>query len=259
MQSSRERDIRQTQTDRRREDTISADEDAPLSTTAFELQRIWREGNDTCGICRVVGRDVARHIDALFYENVNDAPTRDTIRRAGGFCRYHAGAIIRQGDALGTAIILRDVLTAQLRSIGEAPAPAPGGLLKFAQVFKDEGEDTWQKEIKCRPCPICDAERDITATVIAGLLRALRDAEFAALFTGSARLCVGHYNLTMARADTDRRSQVREVMIRTLRDITGRLAELARKHDYRFADEPQGEEMRSWRTALNISSSWIEE
>jgi hypothetical protein len=42
-----------------------------------------------------------------------------------------------------------------------------------------------------------------------------------------------------------------------LERLTDQLAELARKHDYRFKGEPKGEEMTSWRQALNASSSWI--
>src|SRR5579884_3012804 len=66
------------------------DGDSQLSTTAFELKRLWQDGSDVCGVCLAVRRGVERRIDALFYENVNDVPARQAIRQAGGFCRHHA-------------------------------------------------------------------------------------------------------------------------------------------------------------------------
>jgi hypothetical protein len=70
---------------------------------------------------------------------------------------------------------------------------------------------------------------------------------------------VAHFRLAFAQAgDGDRWVKILETQKNALRRLTDRLAELARKHDYRFRDEPRGEEMTSWREALNASSSWIE-
>ncbi|HZU13782.1 MAG TPA: DUF6062 family protein [Chloroflexota bacterium] len=234
------------------------DGDSQLSTTAFELKRLWQDGSDVCGVCLAVRRGVERRIDALFYENVNDVPARQAIRQAGGFCRYHAGFILRQGDALGTAIILRDVLTAHLRSLEGGQSRSAGSLLDLSRLVRSAPGATWESEVARRPCTVCDAERDITWTVIGAMLAALENEEFAALFSRAARLCLGHYHLAGDVASDAQQVLLRAVEIRTLRQITDDLAELARKHDYRFADEPKGAEMRSWRTALNVASSGTE-
>jgi hypothetical protein len=232
-----------------------------LSRTAFELKRIWEAKPRVCGVCRVVTTAIEQRVDTLFYENVNDPPTRDAIRRTRGFCRYHAFVIVQQADALGTAIILRDVLTHDLRDIESGDydqrSAAPGGLARLFDRGQKE-EDGWEREIKCRKCPICDWEREVTELTLDSFFDGLADEEFAAAFRQSDGLCVAHFHLASARATRDHRwAKVVETEKAALRRLTEQLAELARKHDYRFKDEPRGEEMTSWRQALNASSGWI--
>jgi hypothetical protein len=234
--------------------------DGTLSRTAFELKRIWEAVPRICGICRFVTSSIEQRVDSLFYENVNDPPTREEIRKAGGFCRYHAHFINQQADALGTAIILRDVLTNHLRTIDsgeyDRPTSAPSGL---GRLFDGRQADSWEREIKCRSCPICDFERDVTDLAIDSLLEGLADRRFAEIFGKSDGLCLAHFRLAFARArDHPQWTKVLDTEKRALQRLTHRLAELARKHDYRFKDEPIGEEVTSWREALNTSSSWVE-
>jgi hypothetical protein len=230
-----------------------------LSRTAFELKRIWQAQSRLCGICRFVTATIEQDIDSLFYENVNDPPTRDAIRQAGGFCRYHAATISRQADALGTAIILRDVLNTELKRIdgGEFDRPSAGSPL--TRLFDRGREAGWEQEMKCRPCPYCDRECEVTELAIDALLDGLADPEFAAIVAASEGLCVAHFHLAFARRGEHRYwEKVVAAQKNALRRLTAELAELARKHDYRFRDEPRGEEMTSWRRALNASSSWVE-
>jgi hypothetical protein len=236
-----------------------SDQGASLSRTAFELKRIWQAQPRMCGICRFVTTAIEQDIDSLFYENVNDPPTREAIRVAGGFCRYHAGIVARQADALGTAIILRDVLNTELRRIDGGEYERASAASPLARLFDRSRETGWEQEIKCRPCPYCDRERDITELAIDALLNGLADEEFAQIFGSSQGLCVAHFHLAFGRGGEHRHwGKILATEKNALHALTTELAELARKHDYRFRHEPRGEEMTSWRRALNVSSSWVE-
>jgi hypothetical protein len=164
---------------------------------------MWESRLSVCGICRFVTTAIEQRVDNLFYENVNDPPTRDAIRSARGFCRFHASVIVQQADALGTAIILRDVLTHDLRAIVsgdyDRPSAALGGLARLFDRGQQE-ENGWEREIKCRTCPICDWEREINELAIDSFLDGLADQEFAEVFSRSDGLCVAHFHLTFARA-----------------------------------------------------------
>src|SRR5947209_18676346 len=91
-----------------------------LSRTGSELQALLRKHPQVCPICRFVDASMGQYIDLLFFERVTDIATREGIRRAGGFCRYHARLISQQADALGTAIIMKDLLINDLRAIDPA-------------------------------------------------------------------------------------------------------------------------------------------
>jgi hypothetical protein len=61
-------------------------------------------------VCDLLGNTVRKFLSDLLYENVNDGPTRRTLRSSLGFCRLHAGVLLASGDALGAAILYRDIL-----------------------------------------------------------------------------------------------------------------------------------------------------
>ena len=68
-------------------------------------------GQPGCAICRLGTRSVARYLDSLSYENVNDIDLRATIREAIGLCNHHAWQFVNDTrELLGTAIIYRDLI-----------------------------------------------------------------------------------------------------------------------------------------------------
>jgi len=91
---------------------------------------------DGCPICRLSTDAVNRYFETLLYEAVNDPPTREAIRKAGGFCQRHAWQLLTQGDALGVSIIWNDVLTDHLRWM--------------------QTKSWWRRLSRCMtPCPAC--------------------------------------------------------------------------------------------------------
>ena len=166
-----------------------------MSRTAFELKRALERTPHACPTCTFVDEGVRNHIDALFYERAVDVSTRETIRAARGFCRHHARLVSRHADALGTALIFRDVLVNDLRDLDggmyDRPAAKPG---QFARFF--EGRSGLRPRT---PCPLCVVETDIELLATDNLLEGLEDAEFAASYRQSDGLCIPHFRFAFER------------------------------------------------------------
>ncbi|MBV9282244.1 MAG: hypothetical protein JOZ41_19355 [Chloroflexi bacterium] len=228
----------------------------PLSRTAFELQGALGERPEACCVCLVVGKALRDHVDGLFYERVNDLQTRDVLREAGGFCRYHARLVLDQADALGSALILRDMLQQHLRrleggQLARLERPASG----LSRLF-----DVGGKEVEVAPaCPLCPVERELERVTVESLLAALANADFLAAFGRTPGLCLPHLRLAHATCkDESEWERVRAVEEAGLKNLISELGELARKSDYRFAAEARGSESDSWKRALFATSRWIE-
>jgi hypothetical protein len=226
---------------------------AAISRTAFELQTLLRKEPQRCSICRFVDGAMAQYIDLLFFERVTDVETRDGIRRAGGFCRYHARRISQQADALGTAIIMKDLLINDLRALdGGVYDRAAGG--RFTRLFDGGGLP------ERAPCPLCVHEAEVEVLTIDRLLEGLSDHDFAADFRRSDGLCMPHFRLAFTRGrENPRWSEVVETERSGLERLASTLDELARKFDHRFRHETRPEEESgSWRRALDMTSKAVD-
>ncbi len=231
--------------------------DPGMGRTAFEMQRMLRRSPRTCPICAFVDEGVRNHIDALFYERATDVATRETIRAARGFCRYHARSVSRHADALGTALILKDVLTNDLRDIDKGlydhpPGKSTSGLRLFGPKPPHVPERA--------ECPLCVVEADIEALAVDSFFEGLGDGEFSALFRQSEGLCIPHFRLGYERCrDETRWATVVEIEKEALHGLTAELEALSLKYDYRSHDQPSVAEADAWRHGLNVTSKRIEE
>lgn len=227
-----------------------------LGRTAHEMKEAMARAPDVCPVCRFTAGSMKEYVDYLFYEQVTDRTMRAAIRAAGGFCRRHASLVRRQADALGTALIYKDVLTNELRAFdaGRFDTP-PGTAGSFARLF--EGKSRGEAR---PPCPLCLTERETEERGADAFLEGMGSSEVADLFSRSAGLCLPHFRLTFERCkDAAVWAQVLHMERRVLQGLVDELTELARKYDYRFRDEAVGAEASSWPRALNVTSGWPEE
>lgn len=230
--------------------------DGPISLdrTAVEMQRLLKSSPQVCLACLSVTDSVKKHIDSLFYERVTDIATREAIRRAQGFCRYHARLVSAQGDALGTALIMRDVLINELRAIYAGEFARPPAVSRRVPRFFERDSSPERP-----PCPLCEVERGIEEQAVDSVLAGLPDAGFADTFRGSVGLCLPHFHLAFRRC---RDESVWQVVLntqrRTLESITLELGALALKSDYRHSSDTVGAEADSWRRALDLTSRWLD-
>jgi hypothetical protein len=200
-----------------------------------------------------VAAAIRRHIDSLFYELVNDIPTREAIRKSAGFCKPHSLLVAEQADALGTSLIYGDVLKNELTALDDGQFDRPPNTVGTVARILD-GSMPGRAA-----CPVCREERGQSEIAIDALLEGMRHDEFAAAFERSAGLCLPHFRIAFLRArDPIAWRRVLDVERTALARLTAELQTLARKYDYRNAEEEMGDESDAWRRALFLASGWPE-
>ena len=86
-----------------------------VSSTYFDI--VDNPSARGCPVCVLLSEALRKYFHNLLYENVNDGPTRRTLRSALGYCHAHAEVLLASGDSFGTALLYRDVLEEILSSL----------------------------------------------------------------------------------------------------------------------------------------------
>ena len=205
-----------------------------------------------CPVCRLVARAVERYVGALLWEMVNDPESRRDIRQAHGFCANHAWALVRDGPSLGAVIIMHDVMQHTLRAarmLQGRPQPRSIAARLYSQLrgqthsTGDIAAVSGQLEPRSR-CPACEQAEIAEEMCVSILLDHLvGDDGLLVRYQASEGLCLPHFRQVLGRT-TDAPAieslvQAQQVIWTRLVDHLG---ECIRKCDYRFSDEPRGDE-----------------
>ncbi|MCX7680901.1 MAG: DUF6062 family protein [Anaerolineae bacterium] len=201
-----------------------------------------------CPICRVSLAFVRSYLDNTMYERVNDGEVRAELRNARGYCNTHAWMLSEgRGVVLGTAIIQRDVLNTVLEALNVEP-PGRGTRHHVQELLR-----------RLRPtaeCPACVNRRVMEDIAIGTFLKYLDDPELAAALDSSDGLCLPHFSRALELVEEPGHlHRLLDFQRRALTKLRNELAELIRKHDYRFTSEGLGKESDSWLRALGIVSA----
>jgi hypothetical protein len=225
------------------------------SGSTYNLIEACREPG--CPVCRLEQRYVERYLDNEFYENVNNPDFRNILRLSMGFCREHAWLAVneRLGDALGFAIIYRDVIEATLERLDKGVPPPSrrwAGWLKrvpeqvSAMVYKAVFSLTPQKR-----CPACQKRDEMVSIMVSSLAEELRTTGMEEALRASDGLCLPHLRLALKEVrDASGCKKLIAIQREKLEALHGDLIELIRNNDHRFAKEGFGKEGNSWLRAV---------
>jgi hypothetical protein len=217
-----------------------------------------------CPVCRLIAKATDRYLDNVLWENVNDPGMRNKVRRARGFCNRHAWELASQDAAsLGVVILTRDVLQNVLEVMESAQFEAPPVLsLRHAQEALNPDQPTEPaaklvgKLAPQEPCPAC-AEADKMENIYLNALveNLLGEEGLLDDYQASDGWCLPHFRRALTRV---RDEEVFDALMDAQRAIwqrlVGHLDEIVRKSDYRFKDEPRGEESGAWLRAISAVS-----
>jgi len=169
-----------------------------------------------CPVCRCLEADARRDLAAYLREQTMDPAGRAALRRAGGFCGWHASLLREASDGiLSVALVAEDLL-------GTSPPPRAA-------------------------CPACAALHDRAAAY----LDALGDCERwpalrAALGAGRGVPCRPHLRDARVAAGSPLDAAMAPRLARLRTALGGFIA----KQDYRSREAPSEEEARAWSEAL---------
>jgi hypothetical protein len=136
---------------------------------------------ERCPICALVEDAARRYMQSILYEQVNNVFFRAKLRQDAGFCSRHSHQLMEYKDALGTAIIMREMLA------NEQEGPASRSLLEI--VRKKPG----------RACLVCTLERGAEKRYLDVLQDHSALPELRKTFCSGAGLCWPHYRLAIKK------------------------------------------------------------
>jgi hypothetical protein len=184
-----------------------------------------------CPICFLAERSVARDIDGLFHEMVNDYGVAVKLKASGGFCEKHSEQILKTNETLGIAIIYKRLLDVFI------------GLLKKISVVP-----------KLASCPLCGTYSESEQRYLHALLD--HWDELKESFSATSILCINHAHMILASAGKhgNIKKELLGIEVEKLGELSGELEEVCRKFDHRFADEKWGKEKDAWQRAVKLMS-----
>jgi hypothetical protein len=212
-----------------------------------------------CAVCRLRDAAAEGFLDSLLWESVNDPGKRHEIRKALGFCRVHAWALVRVSASLGVAIVTRDVLESLLRAMDECSfQPLPPLSLRRVHESLDLRQPSsatadvvarLEPESRCPACVWVEKMEAITLDTLIGHL--LAEDGLVERFESSDGLCLPHFRAALTRVrDEATYRALAGAQEAIWQKLVTQLGESIRKSDHRFKEESWGEEAGAWIRAI---------
>jgi len=209
-----------------------------------------------------------KHLFWFLYQNVNDVLSRKRLLESKGFCKTHAWQLYQierdeWSDSLDVAILYGDQIRDAMRTLEGLKRALPSlkpkrgffhNLLKsksplYPSFSKGGRGDFCPK----KECPACEYQHEMETNRIGSFIQSLGEAEFRERYEASFGLCIPHFWKALETTDDENlKVFLMNVQRAKLERLSFWLEEYIRKHDYRFANEPKGEESMSPRWAIEM-------
>ena len=217
-----------------------------------------REG---CPVCTVVLEYLERSMDTWEYEGFSDVEHRHELIQARGFCPLHTWQLAQRGNAFRLGLIYNEILTEVVKTLHQdySTFATPGDTASKHEPVWKRWWRRWRHQPDEHPtlaqCPLCRNRSHVEQRLISTLVQQLRSVETQTLLSQSTGLCLVHFAQARQQAEVEEPTVLRHVLACQLtctQRVVEELRELVRKHDYRFGDEPRGNEMTSWRRGAQL-------
>ena len=228
--------------------SVSQSRDADSLRAAF--------GREGCPVCTVVLDSLEHFMDNWQYEGFTDVEHRQGLIRSRGFCPLHTWQLAQHNAAFQLAVIynevlggIEDELNQEYQKHGTASQRASW------KPWQRKQSDVFDTNSLYAQCSICQVRGKIEDRIIDTLLEQLRSQEVRSLLTQSTGLCLMHFYQAHNRASANDGAilpHLLECQRTCVQRVLEEVKEQIRKHDYRFGDEPWGDEMLAWRLAAEL-------
>ena len=220
-------------------------------------QAVEQEG---CPICLVTLESLERVMESWQYEGFSDPANRLALVDAQGFCPRHTWQLTRLPTGFQLALVYREIfpeiLAAMKHHLEQISAHKQGKSRSFWNRLKwkhSKQPEFLRGESLFPKCLFCQRQAEIEQHLTDALLTMLSDQDLRFRLNQATGLCMPHLAQAYHRATSGaQRAALLEYQISCLQRNLAEVEELVRKHDYRFLDEPQGNEMTAWRRAIQL-------
>ena len=195
---------------------------------------------DCCPVCALTDKRIEQTMDNFLYDSVNSIPVQQEINAARGFCNFHADKLLKKGNPLAHAIIY-------------------GNLIEIAQKDIDVGDFMRYKgHAQCRWCALSKDNVRIYSRVF---FESWIKDEFRRKYEEAGMLCMAHLHAVEQAGKTGLVNLSGKATVGAIRKATkkkyericAQLAEVRRKNDFRFQNEPwTDEEKDAWSRAVYV-------
>jgi hypothetical protein len=211
-------------------------------------------GREGCPICLVVLEYMEHAMDSWEFEGFTDVEHRHQLIRSRGFCPLHTWQLAERHNAFRLGLIYSEVLTDVLEELDAES----GGTPKHESIW-NRGWRKKSRQDNARPvfedCPFCQSRATAQERLTSTLVELLKLEEERNLLSRSTGLCLTHFAQARQFAE-EHEPETTPYLFACQRTCVQRVLEevreLTRKHDYRFSNEPRGDEMLSWRRAAEL-------
>jgi hypothetical protein len=233
----------------------NTDQNRSRDTDALQAA-LHREG---CAICAVLLENMQMMMDSWQYEGFTNVDHRHELIRTRGFCPLHTWQLAQLPTSFQLGVVYREVLTdivgileRQQQAADTAKAPH-----SFLDKLRPQRQSTGMGSVRplFEQCYFCQERDRIEARLIGTFVGLISEQEIRDLLSQSTGLCLMHFGQARAQAearDAERARYLLDCQHTCLKRALAEVGELVRKHDYRFKDEPRGDEMTSWRRAAEM-------
>jgi len=213
--------------------------------------------SDGCSICALLVTGMRKYLFWFLYQSVNDAHSRKRLLESKGFCRTHAWQLYQierdeWSDSLDVALLYEEQIKDAMRALDNLKRSTPSFKPKRG-LFRNLSHPPLSPFIPKKECPACEHQRQMEENQISSFIESLGETEFQEMYQESFGLCIPHFWKVLEATDDE---ASKAFLINVQRSKTERLSllleEYIRKHDYRFANEPKGEESQSPHRAIEM-------
>ena len=197
--------------------------------------------SEGCAVCHLTSKRLSHYFEAINHEAIGDPGVRDLFAQTGGYCNAHAWQWLNSAYLLGTATLYRDLIhriRQEIESLTWQPAPL------LARVSKRFGNRTANRDASPESCAACTWQQEMETMLATTVTGNLHDPEFRTACEASSGFCLPHFRLiarhTRTREDF---TMLQNQMLQQESTLLDHLAEIIRKHDYRYQGEPAGPEV----------------
>jgi hypothetical protein len=203
--------------------------------TAPVLEKM-RAGGE-CPLCALKRENEASYVEYFLGGSVMEVATRKEVNQKG-FCGKHLDQLFHGDNRLGLSLLESSHLKEIIQALKDRPAPKKSLFQKKDAPGPEEG------------CALCDRLENTMrryALTVAALWE--MEADFRLLLENSKGFCIPHYEMIRAEAPgalsgkslTEFLAALDDVQVKNLERVLTEVDWFAKKHDYRYHDQPWGD------------------